>query len=447
MPGTTTPGDSTATPAGGLPGDAAASTAPVNIDLRQVYDWATGANLQSQVASERIRESEARIQQSWAALNPQVRFTATQYNRTVNLAQQGLTGSGFPVGPLVGPFNSFDSRVQVLYTFIDAAARWRVRTAEIGRVISEAQERLARQQVGTLAALAYVQLLAARDQLASIEADIALARRTVKLARNQQEAGVAAGIDVTRASNNLAQQTLRQQAAAQQVRTANLELARITGRPLGTIFQPLDTRVEQADASLTLDTAVQLATRQRVELQVAQLQQDELAVQVSAQQASNSPTLGIAADYGLAGSTPTSNVFGTHNVGLVLNFPLYDGGLSEGRENELRSQLEQARLRREDLRVQVEQDVRTAFLALELAQQQRTTARSGVELAQRELEMASDRFAAGLTTSLEVTSAQATLARAREAETQAQIQVQIAIIRLAASMGDPGAVVIKGGSL
>lgn len=429
-----------------MPENASVPLAPVPIDLRQVYEEATRSNLKTRIAEEQIRESEARIQQSWAALNPQVRFTASQYNRTVNLAQQGLSGSAFPIGPLIGPFNSFDSRVQVLYTFIDSEARWRVRSAEIGRTISEAQERLARQQVGTLAALAYVQLVAARDNLASIEADIALARRTVELAQHQQEAGVAAGIDVTRAQNNLVEQTLRQQAAAQQVRSANLELARITGRPLGTQFLPTDMRLDQTDGALTVSTAVERATQNRVEVQVAQLQQDQLAAQISAEQASNSPTVGVAADYGLAGSTPTSNVFGTHNVGLVLNFPLYDGGLSEGRENELRSRLEQARLKREDVGLQVEQDVRAAFLALDLARQQRTAARSGVQLAQRELEMASDRFSAGLTTSLEVTSAQATLVRAREAETQALIQVELAIVRLAAAMGDPGSVLIKGGS-
>lgn len=416
------------------------------VDLKQAYQWALEHTLQSQLARERIRESEARLQQSWAALNPQVRFTASQFNRTSNLASQGLTGSTFPIGPLVGPFNSFDSRVGIVYNFLNAEARWRVKSSEIGRAISQSEERLAQQQVGTLASLAYVQLTAARESLAAVQADIALAERQVVLAKNQQAAGVAAGIDVTRAENVLVEQTLRRQANAARVRSANLELARLTGRPLDTEFIPAAQSVQATDPTLTRDQAVARARTSRVELSVAQLREKQLQTEISAAEAGTSPTVGVAADYGFAGSTPTSNVSATHNVGVLLSIPFYDGGLSEGRANELRSQLQQATLRREDLSLQVEQDVRQAYLALELAQQQREAAHSGVLLAEKELMMSTDRFAAGVTTSLEVATAQAQLARARDAEVQAGIEYSVALVRLAAAMGDPSAVMLQGGS-
>lgn len=416
-----------------------ATGAGVAIDLRTAYGEAVRTNVNSLVAKERIREAEARIDQAWAALLPNLKFAASQYNRTVNLAAQGLAGgsTALPIPTFVGPFYTFDARLQAVYTFFNPEARWLVRSEEAGRLIRETQVKLTAQQVGTSAATAYVQLISAQDVQASIAADLEVARQTLQLARDQKAVGVAAGIDVTRAETQLTEQILRQQSADQQVAVANLNLARILGTPLGQVFQPRKNVIPSLGAAYDLNSAVALARVKRVELAVYEGQERQMLAQINAAEASTDPTLGVVADYGFNGNTPTQNIYGTHNVGVVLNFPFYDGGLADGRANEIRSQLEQTKAKHRDQLVQIEQDVRTAFLNLQLTVQQQAAAAAEVALAQKELIQSSDRFAAGLTNNLEVTQAQASLSRARQNLTQARVSYASAVLQLAVAIGNP----------
>jgi outer membrane protein TolC len=67
-----------------------------------------------------------------------------------------------------------------------------------------------------------------------------------------------------------------------------------------------------------------------------------------------------------------------------------------------------------DLRRGIDEDIREALLNLDSAAEQVTVAREGQDLAQRELEMAQDRFQAGTANNVEVVTAQDELARAEE---------------------------------
>lgn len=414
------------------------------MSLRQTVERALEAHLKTRLNKEKIRESEAHVAEALAGLNPTVTFNANQYNRSINLASQGLSGGNVPFPTFIGPFYTFDARVQVLYTFLDAARRWKVKAAEVGKLVSEQELVLARQQVDLLAASAYVNLLSARHARQAGLADLALTNKNLELARHQKQQGVAAGIDVTRADSRRVEQELRQAGLDDKVRRANLELARLMGTPLGTQYLPDDSDLPPLEQGLTIESASQLGFENRVELQVARLQEEQLGHEISAADAEDSPKMGLVADYGFAGVTPSQTVFGTHNVGLTLQVPIFDGGLSEARMDALKSQLEQVKIQRADQQIQVEQDVRSSFLKLDLARQQIVTARASLVLAQKEMTMATDRFAAGLGTSLELVDAQAKLARARDAEVQALVAYQLAQVELAASMGKPEWI-IQGG--
>lgn len=382
---------------------------------------------------------------AWAALNPQVQFSAGQSNRTANLAAQGLAGGAFPIAPFLGPFYSFDSRVQLVYNLMDAANRWKVRTTQLGQELAQDELLLARRQVGVLTSLAYVNLVSAQHAQKAGLADLALAQRLVELAQHQKQAGIAAGIDVTRAQTQLTEQLLRQRQLDDRVDRASLELARLMGTPLNARFAPDESPLPPVDPALTPEAATDQARQYRVELQLARLRENILDTEISAAQASDSPRLGLVADYGFSGNTPGSNVYGTHNVGLSLQVPLYDGGLSQAQTQALQSQLEQAHLQRQDQEIQVEQEVRSSFLKLQLARQQIETAGAAVALAEKEVTMSTDRFRAGLTNSLEMVTAQTNLTRARDAQVQALVSLQLAQIELAASMGRPELILPGGG--
>ncbi|MGB7266834.1 MAG: TolC family protein, partial [Terracidiphilus sp.] len=84
----------------------------------------------------------------------------------------------------------------------------------------------------------------------------------------------------------------------------------------------------------------------------------------------------------------------------------------------------------------VDEDIREALLNVDSAAQQVSVAADGQRLAQRELKMAQDRFAAGTANNVEVVTAQDELARAEENYILAVSSHVDAKFALARAMGD-----------
>ena len=99
------------------------------------------------------------------------------------------------------------------------------------------------------------------------------------------------------------------------------------------------------------------------------------------------------------------------------------------------SQERQRELELNSTRGQVEEDVRLAFAALHTTAAGVRAADKLLELAQRELEMARDRFRAGVADNLEVISAQTALADARAEQVTALARYNASRLNLAAALG------------
>lgn len=89
-----------------------------------------------------------------------------------------------------------------------------------------------------------------------------------------------------------------------------------------------------------------------------------------------------------------------------------------------------------DVSDQVTLEVRNALLTLESSTQQVGVAVKGLELALKELTFAKERFAAGLATNIEVTSAQTSVARARDNHIEALFRFNASRINLARAKGE-----------
>ena len=98
----------------------------------------------------------------------------------------------------------------------------------------------------------------------------------------------------------------------------------------------------------------------------------------------------------------------------ALNVPIFQGGRVHGRLLEADAELRQRRAEAEDVKASIYYDVRTAFLDLQATAQQLDVAAKARDLAASQLTEARDRFAAGVTSNLEVTQAQEAVALAAE---------------------------------
>lgn len=409
----------------------------VGLGVEEAIGLALQSNLRTRLAQEKTVERSALLESANSAYRPTFSLLGSQFNRSVNLASQGLSGSSLPVPTRIGPFYSFDSRLELLYGIYNATRKWGSRSRQLELEMSEIESDIEQRAVKVLTSAAYLEVLEAieRDRVAQIEVE--LAERLVKQASDLEESGVAAGVDVTRAQTRLAERRLERYQNQEEIRTAQRKLLRLTGLPLRAELSLVDPLLDIPNPFASLDEVLVKAQEGRLELDFVGRQIALAENQVKAARATNAPTVNLVADAGLGGNALGWNTTFVHNVGVTVNWAFYDGGRSEAEAAAAQSRVQQAKLQLDDLRIQVENDVRDAYSLLQTAEQSKITANQAVALAGQELEMSQDRFNAGLTDNVEVLAAEAALTRARFKLLEAVADYDLGLIRLASASGQP----------
>src|SRR5262245_1189412 len=410
-----------------------ASTTVISLSLEKAIQIAIENNLVTSLARERQHEARGIKHESRAPLMPNISSGAFQSNNTANLFARGLV---FPiVPPFVGPYKTFDARLRLSQPIFDLTAIRTFQSSQVGEGIAGLQENLAREQIATAAILGYVELLRSEQALQAAEANLRLAQELLKLAEDQHQAGVATGVDVARAKTSVAQNMLALTQARTASEQANLRLQRITGLPLGSKLVLTDPMRFAVGHMPTAEIAVIDAKQSRYELQIAAQMLTQRRLERRASVAEQYPSLAFAGDYGSSGVTPWLTNFPTRSVVLQVNVPIFNGGLTRGRIEVAKSQECQAELQLRDTEAQVEEDVRLALVTLTSAAEQVRAAEATFNLAEIELRMARDRFAAGVADNIEVIQAQTSLENGRNGRVTALAVYNTARVNLAAALG------------
>jgi outer membrane protein TolC len=281
----------------------------------------------------------------------------------------------------------------------------------------------------------YLAALQADASVVAAQANVELARALLKLAEDQRNAGVATGVDVTRAQTRLAEQQVGLAQAQTTAEQARLGLQRVVGLPLGSPLTLTDTLRFMEEPLPAVETAVAEADQSRREVRVAAEQTRVSQLAGQAARAEYLPSIEFVGDYGLSGITPYNSDLPTRRAAIQVNVPIFNGGVTRGKVTAATSRQRQAELELSNVRGQVEEDVRLALATLRTTAVQVRAAAESVRLAQRELEMARDRFTAGVGDNLEVVTAQTSLANARDAQVTALAQHNAARLNLAAALG------------
>ncbi|MGH7743142.1 MAG: TolC family protein, partial [Candidatus Eiseniibacteriota bacterium] len=287
------------------------------------------------------------------------------------------------------------------------------------------------------AAVAYLSLLRTRALLEARSANEALAAELLDLADSQQKAGVAPGIDVTRARTELASAHATVVLARSEEGRAQVGLARSLGLDPATRFAPDDTLGIELGASQAPEDsagAMQTASAHRPELAAADRRVQSLFTGRRATQYQRLPRLDFVADWGVSGESWDSSI-PTREVGLAVSMPILDGLRREGRVAEQTAELAGEEERARDLRDQVAGEIETARLDLESGREQVRLARERLDLAEEEISQARERFSNGVAGNIEVINAQSSLVRARETEIDARFATALARVELARAVG------------
>jgi outer membrane protein TolC len=342
---------------------------------------------------------------------------------------------GFPV--FVGPFNRFDARISIVQSIFDLSAIRRFRAGSKAVELAGEEKQLASQQVTTATIISYLAVLEEEQSLSAAQSNIRLAERLLALAISQKEAGVATGIDVARAETRLANQRVQLAQAQTGLDTARLNLLRVIGLPLSIDIVLEDRMRFGTENVLDSNQAIERALADRAEIEMADSQVKIAELQQKASTAAWFPTVHAFGDYGSSGLKPNEINLPTRSVGIQLNLPIFDGGRIRSEVKVTSSRLRQAEMQRHDLHAAIAKEVRQAIVILKTREEQVKASTQAEALANRELELAQDRFQNGAGDNIEVIHAQTALEDARRIYISSLAQFNIARLDLAVAMGHP----------
>jgi outer membrane protein TolC len=419
---------------------AAFAAEPIELSLKRAVEIAVApeGSAKVQLALEAEKQAESRSAQSRAALLPDLSAAFSEQNLTRNLKALGIGFStlipGFQIPTFVGPFTTLDARVSGTQSVFDFASIRRYQASKLGVSAAKSDVDGTEEQVAAQVARAYLAAIKADADIDTAKANVALSEAVLKQAENLKTAGTGTGIEITRARVQLANDRQRLIVAENARHSAGLQLMRAMGLRLDAQLILTDKLGYIPVDATTLEAAKAQALHDRPDLQAQQERESNARLAASATKLERLPSLSAFGDYGSSG-TAFTNAVPTRTVGISVRLPIFDGGRRDARRAESASQYRAERVKTNDLKEQIELDVRLALDSLSSADEQVKVAKEGLELAESELTQARRRYDAGVAIAVEVTDAQTRLERARDNQTAALYNYNLARIDLAQATG------------
>jgi TolC family type I secretion outer membrane protein len=358
-----------------------------------------------QVAASRaaVRAAEAQVQAVRAGLAP-----------TASLSAGGSLGNSTG-----SPTTSGQVSAGVTYLIYDGG----LREAQIRQAEAQAESgRQALAAVITDVALqtvqAYMGVIVADQVILLREQAVTLARTQLAAAEANFRAGRVARADVIRAESVLAAADYDLVNARGQAETSRTTLRTAMGLEGGgplTVTAPAEPPPQEISEADALQRALQRPEVRRAEADVRAAEAGLAMAMIQ-----GGVTVTLDGRYALIGTGGTgTSASGTWSVGVGITIPLSDGGRRAAQVEAARANLDASRARLESLRFQVRQEALLTRLQVAIAIAKLEAARRSALAAREAFNVAQGRYAAGVGTIIEVTTAQTDLAAAEVALVQA----------------------------
>jgi outer membrane protein TolC len=352
--------------------------------------------------------------------------------QTVSLAQFGFKIPGLP--QIIGPYNYLDARAYLTQSVFNWNYLQNQRASVQSLKSAEYSYKDAREMVVLAVGNSYLQTIAAAARVDAAQAQVTTAQALYSKAVDQLKAGVTPAIDSLRAQVEFQARQQQLIVARNDYAKSKLGLARVIGLPPGQEFALTDKAPYEPLLTPGLQESLQRAYASRADYQAALAKLRAADLSRRAATAEHYPDLGLEADYGDIGVSPFHSN-GTYHVEGSLRIPIFAGRRTHADILQAEAVLRQNQQQVDNLRGQIDTEVRTAMLDLNAANDQVQVARSSVELAEQTLTQAQDRFTAGVADNLEVIQAQEALATAHENYISSLYAHNIAKVEYARAIG------------
>jgi outer membrane protein len=407
-----------------------ASDAPLQLTLKQAVQLGLKQNPQRVISQIQAAESQRNMQISRSALLPQAAIKGS-----AALSQYNL--QSVEAGPRVGagPYQVFEVGPAFSQTVLSLPQIRGYQIGQEGIRGARADEQTERETVVSAVVNQYLLVLRAIANRDAVRARVALAQRLFDQANELQSTGIGLNIDTVRANVELQNEKQNLIDAETQTRTTKYTLAELLDLPREQEVDVTDHLDFYDLPSLQRDALVDQALAQRPEVRSLNSQRRVAKLTTDANREQRLPQLGFDGFWYSQGRHLNDGI-PAYTYELSLDFPLFTGGRI--RAEEARAKLEEDRIEqnRKALEARIVREVKTAFDELTAARAAVDVANLGFKLAQDEVAQAQRRFAAGVTTNVEVITAQDALARASDSQIDALFRFNLARADLARATGE-----------
>ena len=412
---------------------------PLGLTLGDTIRRGLQFNLGTINGNNSLRQVRAQRLAALSVLRPELTASLSYTDQKSDLQAIGLSASTVPsfaslLPKVVGPYHYYDARGSASQSLFDRTALGNYRAAKELEQASDLSLKDARELVILAVSGEYLRNLSEVALVRSQEAQVQYAQASYDQALSQGRAGTKSRVDTQRSLVQL--QTEQQRLSSNQADLAKekLTLLRMIGVPLRTQVTFQEVLPFRQVATIPLDEAIRVAESERKDLQAdaAQVRAAEQALRAS--RAEHLPSASVSGYYAIEGVNPNSGN-GIFSVAGNVNIPIFDGGRTRSGIEQAQAALDERRAEYQDQEQAVELDLRTAYLDLDVATAQVKVAESNRNLALDTLKQSQDRFAEGVTDSVEVVQSTETLAAAERDYISSLYSHNVAKLSVARALG------------
>src|SRR5882762_4827077 len=407
----------------------------LRLTLSEAISRAVRYNLGAIESDENTRVARGQRLLALSSLLPQVSAGISEHVDQVNLTALGLGAVKIPGIPsVVGPFSYSTVSANLSQTIFSFESIQRFRAARTSEQAAQLNYKDTLDVITLTVGNAYLRVIEAHSRIEAEEAQVQNAKALYDQALDEFQAGTSPKIDVTRTAVQLHTEEYNLSVARNNFEIAKLTLGRAIGLPLGQAFEIADQLPYAEINPPTVEDALKMAYNVRNDFRSA-LDSAKSAVQaLSAAKGERYPVVAVNGDYGDQGAT-FSQSHGIFSFQAGINVPIFTGGRIKGDITQAEAALRQRKAEAENIRGQIDYDVRTAFLNLNADKEQVDVAQKNVALANENLARSKDRFTSGVTDSVEVVQSEQSLASANDQYITSVYNHNLAKLMLARSLG------------
>lgn len=311
----------------------------ISLTFKQALNQAHEHHVNVELARERVNAALEERNQALSPLSPQLSASASEFRQTRNLEAQGIKLPNQK--RLVGPFNTFDARLELTQRLFDASTLSQLdyfnKQINLARATAEKETADAVALVGSL----YVDAERDQQSLVFLKELVVRDEQAVKILETQLQSGQGNQVELLEAKSALMQSQEALVTAKSKARTSSAHLAEALNYSAD---QKIIFPANQKDPPFKVpsDDEITQLVLNHPEITVADKKVSVAEAEQKKSSADYYPKISLAGDYGFSGTVP-NNTERTYSFGGRASVPLFDGGLraAKGRDAKVQKDIAQ----------------------------------------------------------------------------------------------------------